>query len=105
MLRRELKIYNNREYPEIYGTLKQQLKIVKDEEFFSKFDVAELLSSGPDQVQAIINNNVGIIYAMEDRDSLALQHFEKAMKIDPQFRDAIFNYRKITNKTSAAGNI
>jgi len=103
MLRREMKIYNNREYPEIYGTLKQQLKIEKDEEFFSKFDVAELLSSGPDQVQAVINNNVGIIYALEDRDSLALHHFKKAMEIDPRFRDAIFNYRKITNKTSASG--
>jgi len=105
MLRREMKIYNNREYPEIYRTLKQQLKIKKDEEFFSKFDVAELLSSGPDKVQAVINNNVGIIYALDDRDSLAMQHFQKAMKIDPQFRDAIFNYRKITNKTSASGNI
>jgi tetratricopeptide (TPR) repeat protein len=105
MLRREMKIYNNRKYPEIYRTLKEQLKIEKDEEFFSKFDVAELSSSGSDQVQAIINNNVGIIYAMEDRDSLALQHFQKAMEIDPQFRDAIFNYRKITTKTSGAGNI
>jgi len=104
MLRREMKIYNSRMYPEIYGTLKQQLKIEKDEEFFSKFDVAELLSSGPDQVQAIINNNIGIIYAMDDRDSLALQHFQKAMEIDPQFRDAIFNFRKITNKTGASGN-
>lgn len=104
MLRRELKIYNDRKYSEINKTLKQQLNIEKNKDFFGKFDCVELLSPGPDKIQAVIYNYIGVIYAMENQDSLALSNFEKAIYINPQFNDAKLNFQKTLNKTIPAQN-
>lgn len=104
MLRREMKIYNDRKYSEINKTIKQQLNIEKNEDFYDKFDFVELLSSGPDKIQAVIHNYIGVIYAMENQDSLALSNFEKAMKINPQFNDARLNFQRTLKKLIPAQN-
>ena len=85
MLRSALKEYSARRNPEIHSIIKQQLNIKKGDKYFEKFDFAALKAPVTDQNQAIIHTFIGMIYASEDKDSLARFHYEKAEEINQKY--------------------
>ena len=95
MLRRELKIYNERHEPEVYQRLYSRYTGEKSSPDFSRFDKQTLLANAWGENQAIIHNYIGTIYAMKEDNQQALKYFRKALEIDPGFEDARFNIEKL----------
>ncbi len=95
MLHRETKNYTQRQSPDVYGKLQQLNKTEKGSVDFGKYDRKELLRNQWGENQPLIHNYLGIIYASDHEKKLAVQHFQKALSIDPGFKDAKYNLQKI----------
>ncbi len=104
MLRREMKVYTERKSPESYKNLFAEYYGNKD--FFDKsaFDGKALLKNAWADNQAITHNYIGTIYAMDQKYDLALQYYQKAIQIDPDFKDAVFNLQKMLKQITAENN-
>ncbi len=100
MLHREMQNYSERLNPEIYANLQDLNKNEKDDIDFSKYDLKELLRNQWGENQALIHNYIGVIYALNQQNELAVDQFQKAISIDPEFKDAKYNLQKVLVATA-----
>ncbi len=100
MLHREMQNYSERLNPEIYANLQDLSKNEKDDIDFSKYDLKELLRNQWGENQALIHNYIGVIYASNQQNELAVDQFQKAISIDPEFKDAKYNLQKVLVTTA-----
>ncbi len=95
MLRREMQNYPKRLNPEIYANLEDLSKKRKDDIDFSEYDLKELLRNQWSESQSLVHNYIGVIYASTQQNEIAVDHFKKAISIDPEFEDAKYNLQKV----------
>ena len=95
MLHREMKNYSKRQSPGIFEKLEQLNEKDKNSVDFNRFDIKELLRNQWGENQSLIHNYMGIIYASNHENALAVEHFQKALSINPEFDDAKYNLQKV----------
>ena len=95
MLNREMKNYSKRQNPDIFDKLRQLSETDIDSVDFSRFDLKELLRNQWEENQPLIHNYMGIIYASSHQKERAIEHFQKALSINPEFKDAKYNLQKV----------
>jgi tetratricopeptide (TPR) repeat protein len=52
-----------------------------------------------DRDNAVTHNNLGLALTDAGRDREAMEHFQEALKINPNYEDAINNLRSLQRKT------
>jgi len=93
MLFRELKVNTERKDSAFHHYLLSELKGNKNKDF-SRFALTEFTRNNPEKVQAHIHNYIGVIQVNNNNKQAAISHFQQAMVIDPEFKDAHFNFNK-----------
>lgn len=96
MLIRELKVNTIRKDSTLHNFLKEELETGKMKDF-SAFYLPDFVRNKPEKVQAYIHNYIGIIHVNNNNKQNAFNHFQQAIVIDPEFKDARFNFNKLVS--------
>lgn len=98
MILRELEVYPAWKDSSINQFLLSELKYPGKEIDFNCFDQTAFQKNRPNKTQAVIRNYIGIIEAKNNNKIAAISQFQKAMEIDPEFKDARFNFQKLVSE-------